>query len=288
MNGYPDFRWKWLIATDVNATHYFYEGGIPLVNKYMPWVSCTNGQLLKNQTGGWVCANDIDTTQTLSSSGAAGNIAVNISGSNLGVTCQTITGGAGLCDGVDANSGGTVTGVTGTDPIVSSEGTAPAISLTLLKDVVTTAPLTGGVDNILPGADSDVTLAITMLGDLATTAPITGAASNIFPGTNGAKATIALTLLKDLNPVTGSGIVCAGNDILPGADADVNIGIDSSILTNWTGANARYTNQTLGYTAQLAVGTASFNGGTGALNMSGNATVGGIRGVGGNVNIHLG
>lgn len=87
---------------------------------------------------------------------------------------------------------GTVTAVTGTAPITSSEGTTPAIGITVAKDLVTTAPLTGAEDNIFPGADADVTIAITMLGDLATTAPLTGAAANIFPGSNGNKATIAM------------------------------------------------------------------------------------------------
>ena len=86
---------------------------------------------------------------------------------------------------------GTVTSVTGTSPIVSSGGATPAISATILKDLVTTAPLTGAVDNVFVGTDSDITLAITMGGDLVTTAPLTGGVLNIFPG-SGTKATIAM------------------------------------------------------------------------------------------------
>ena len=215
---------------------------------------------------------DADTTQTLASSGAAGSVSVNISGSGIGVTCATLTGSSALCDGGDANSGGTVTSVAGevasgiTGGTITSSGTlginstiianwtgatAKYMDAALAKDLVTTAPITGGTDNILPGADADVTIAITMLGDLATTAPITGAANDIFPGATGAKATIGLTLLKDLNPVTGSGIICAGDDVLPGADADVNIGIDSSIIANWTGADARYLTSNSYGTTQL-------------------------------------
>ena len=86
---------------------------------------------------------------------------------------------------------GTVTSVTGTSPIVSSGGATPAISATILKDLVTTAPLTGAVDNVFVGTDSDITLTITMGGDLVTTAPLTGGVLNIFPG-SGTKATIAM------------------------------------------------------------------------------------------------
>lgn len=123
----------------------------------------------------------------------------------------------------------------------------------LAKDLVTTAPITGGTDNILPGADADVTLAITMtgdivatapilinattevndilpgndvdttisinmLGDLATTSPITGAAANIFPGTDGAKATIAFDngalLLKNQTKSITIYNVTASHDVL--------------------------------------------------------------------------
>jgi len=87
---------------------------------------------------------------------------------------------------------------------------------TLLKDLVTTAPLTGGTNDIFPGADADITIAIpvatstangylwstdwvsfdgkmagTLAGDLVTTAPITGGVNDIFPG-SGTKATIAI------------------------------------------------------------------------------------------------
>lgn len=51
---------------------------------------------------------------------------------------------------------------------IAISATAPAtlnattgdIGVTVLKDLVTTSPLSGGTDNILPGADSDVTIAI--------------------------------------------------------------------------------------------------------------------------------
>ncbi len=39
------------------------------------------------------------------------------------------------------------------------------IGVTVLKDLVTTAPLTGGTDNILPGADADITIAMTANSD---------------------------------------------------------------------------------------------------------------------------
>ena len=55
---------------------------------------------------------------------------------------------------------GTVTSVTGASPITSTGGATPEIGITVAKDIVTTAPLTGGTDNILVGADGDITIAI--------------------------------------------------------------------------------------------------------------------------------
>ena len=55
---------------------------------------------------------------------------------------------------------GTVTSVGASSPIVSSGGATPSISATILKDLVTTAPLTGAVDNVFLGADADITIAM--------------------------------------------------------------------------------------------------------------------------------
>jgi len=63
----------------------------------------------------------------------------------------------------------------------------------LLKDIVTTAPLTGAEDDVLPGADADLTLAITMLKDIVTTAPITGGENDVLPGGD-ADLTIAMAV----------------------------------------------------------------------------------------------
>ncbi|MCP4568858.1 MAG: hypothetical protein GY841_14870, partial [FCB group bacterium] len=41
-----------------------------------------------------------------------------------------------------------------------SEGAALTLDVTVAKDLVTTAPLTGGTDNIFPGADADITIAM--------------------------------------------------------------------------------------------------------------------------------
>ena len=69
--------------------------------------------------------------------------------------------------------------------------TVVAADVQLLKDIVTTAPLTGAEDNVLVGVDSDLTLAITVLKDLVTTAPLTGGTDNILTGSD-ADITIAM------------------------------------------------------------------------------------------------
>jgi hypothetical protein len=84
----------------------------------------------------------------------------------------------------------------GTDNILPGADTDITLSLQVSGDIVATAPIlidaTTAVNDILTGADTDRTISINMLGDLATTAPLTGAAADIFPGTNGNKATIAM------------------------------------------------------------------------------------------------
>ncbi len=90
----------------------------------------------------------------------------------------------------------------------------------LAKDLVTTAPITGGEDNILPGADSDVTLALTVEKDLVTTSPLTGGTDDILTGSD-SDITIALTVEKDL--VTTAPLTGGTDDILTGSDADITI-----------------------------------------------------------------
>jgi len=72
------------------------------------------------------------------------------------------------------------------------------ISLTVLKDIVTTAPITGGENDVLTGADGDLTIAIDVLKDLVTTSPVTGAENDVFPGSD-ADVTIALDFTTDWN-----------------------------------------------------------------------------------------
>lgn len=140
----------------------------------------------------------------------------------------------------------------GTEQIVAVTATAPAtisaagdIGVTVLKDIVTTAPLTGAANDVLPGADSDLTLAIdnisyTLLADGtdgnlitwdANGAPAlvaTGDAAQVLTS-NGAgaaptfQAAGAGVVLKDL--VTTAPLTGGTNDILPGADADITIAI---------------------------------------------------------------
>ena len=66
---------------------------------------------------------------------------------------------------------------------------------TVLKDIVTTTPLTvdagANLDDVLSGADADVTFAIIMLKDIVTTAPLTGAADDVLPGAD-ADLTLAM------------------------------------------------------------------------------------------------
>jgi len=114
-----------------------------------------------------------------------------------------------------------VTSVTGSAPIVSSGGTTPDISLTLLKDIVASGTgLSGGADDVLPGADSDVT--------------------------------ITLTTNKDI--VAGSGLTGGENDVLPGADADTTITVGAGTCITANADDVAVTADCIGDT-QLAFNT---------------------------------
>lgn len=90
-------------------------------------------------------------------------------------------------------------------------------------DLVTTAPVTGGQDNVMVGADGDVTIALTLLKDIVTTAPITGGEDNVLPGAD-ADLTIAITVAKDI--VSGNGLTGGEDNVLTGADADLTLNIE--------------------------------------------------------------
>lgn len=80
---------------------------------------------------------------------------------------------AGNAQGVDPDSVALTTGTTGnyveyvdngtyiTGGSTGSEAAGLTLDVTVAKDLVTTAPITGGTDNIFPGADADITIAIT-------------------------------------------------------------------------------------------------------------------------------
>ncbi len=110
----------------------------------------------------------------------------------------------------------------GTDNVLVGADSDVTIALTQLKDIVTTAPVTGGENDVLPGADADLTIAINVLKDLVTTAPLTGGTDDILTGSD-ADITIALTQLKDI--VTTAPLTGAEDNVLPGADADLTLAI---------------------------------------------------------------
>ena len=96
---------------------------------------------------------------------------------------------------------------------------------TTQKDIVTTSPLTGGEDNVLPGADADLTLAVTVQKDLVTDSPLTGGTDDILTGSD-SDVTLGITVEKDL--VTTAPLSGGTDDILTGSDSDVTISLDTT------------------------------------------------------------
>jgi len=126
----------------------------------------------------------------------------------------------------NAYSERTITGTANQISVTNGNGVSgnPTLSIDLNKDIVTTAPVTGGTDNILVGAEADVTIAITMLGDIvAAGTGMSGGADNVLPGGD-ADVTITLTTSKDL--VAGTGLTGGEDNVLPGAEADVTFAVD--------------------------------------------------------------
>ncbi len=128
-----------------------------------------------------------------------------------------------------------VTSVTGTSPIASSGGATPAISISLLGDLITTSPITGGVNNIFPGSGTKATIGVTVLKDLVAGDGLSGGENDVFVGgdadttlTLGTPSTLtgstsnAVTatshthaITTDSSGVCASGTICAGDHTHP-------------------------------------------------------------------------
>ena len=94
---------------------------------------------------------------------------------------------------------GTVTSVTGAAPITSTEGTTPEIALTLAKDIVAGDGMTGGEDDVLPGANADTTVT------LGTPTSNTGSTSNAVTATSHTHA-----ITSDDTGACSAGVICGG------------------------------------------------------------------------------
>ena len=106
-----------------------------------------------------------------------------------------------------------------TAPITLTDDT---VGITVAKDIVAAGTgMSGGADDVLPGADADVTITLTTSKDLVTSGTgLSGGEDDVFPGAD-ADVTITLTTSKDI--VAGAGLTGGEDDVLPGADADVTI-----------------------------------------------------------------
>lgn len=124
---------------------------------------------------------------------------------------------------------GTADDLTVTD---DTDGTVTLSTVTLKDIVVAGTGMSGGADNVLPGADSDVTITLTVAKDIVVTGTgMSGGEDNVLPGGD-ADVTIALDVSKDI--VAGVGLSGGEDNVLPGADADVTLTVDTTELTSLT------------------------------------------------------
>src|SRR3989344_4437732 len=111
-----------------------------------------------------------------------------------------------------------VTSVTGTAPIVSSGGTTPAISITVAKDIVAGSGLSGGEDNVLPGADADTTLTV-------------GAGTCVTVGTDDVGVTADCIGDTQLAFNTGQALTTASSPTFAGLTLNGNLGLGVNDIT---------------------------------------------------------
>ena len=111
------------------------------------------------------------------------------------------------------------------------------IGVTVAGDLVTTAPITGAANDIFIGADgTKATIGITVLKDIvAAGTGMSGGEDDVLPGAD-ADVTITLTTAKDI--VAGTGLTGGEDNVLPGADADTTLSLDLAAANIWTGAHS--------------------------------------------------
>lgn len=177
--------------------------------------------------------------------------------SNLTASRLVSSDGSQVLESTDISAwiAGTANDVTVGDDLDGSV----TLSTVNLGNIVAGTGLTGGADDVLPGAEADVTInadanllvagtaddvtvtddldgTITLstisLGDITTSGTgMSGGADDVLPGAD-TDVTITLDTSKDL--VAGTGLTGGEDDVFPGAEADVTINADANLLVAGT------------------------------------------------------
>lgn len=194
-------------------------------------IAGTNTITLPAETG------NVVTSVTALGGDASGNVGAVV------VTDDSHAHGTTTLSGIDISAD---TNLAVTAPVVLTDDT---LSLTVAKDLVTTSPLTGGTDDILPGADADITLAITVAKDIVAGVGLSGGEDNVLPGAD-ADTTLTLDLTEISSLTWGAGAFTAmtfdagvTDPVITASSGDLAVSTGTFTLLN-TGLHLLDTNAT--------------------------------------------
>ena len=153
-----------------------------------------------------------------------------------GSTADTIETSLTLTDPTTSDKTITLPNATGTVAVsVTTPVTLSAlgdVGLTVAKDIVVSGTgMSGGEDNVLPGADADTTITLTVSKDIVAGVGLSGGEDNVLPGAD-ADTTLTLDLTELSTATFGSGTFTTLTFDAGATDPILTMGSNSIAITN--------------------------------------------------------